>query len=116
MSADVVVYEGDCGICEWSAMWIRRNVPGVKVVSHREYGVSYLSSVWFVTWAGRFEGAIAVSEILKRSHLKKFRTIGLFIGAPVIKTIAKGVYFVIAKNRRRISKLFGLRACAVPSR
>jgi predicted DCC family thiol-disulfide oxidoreductase YuxK len=116
MSADVVVYDGDCGICEWSATWIKQHVPGVKVVSHREYGVSYLSSVWFITWAGRFEGAHAVSEILKRSNIKLFQVIGTIIGLPVVRIVAKGVYFVVAKNRRRISKLFGLRTCAVPNR
>lgn len=114
MTADVVVYDGDCGICEWSATWIKKNVPNVDVVSHREYGVSYLPSVWFITWSGRYEGAGAVSEILKRSNSKPFRVFGLFIGLPVVKTVASGVYFVIAKNRRTISRLFGLRACSLP--
>jgi len=116
MAADVVVYDGDCGICEWSAGWITRNVPGVDVVSHQQYGVAHLSSVWFVTWAGRFEGAAAVSEILKRSRLKSSRLIGSFIGLPMIRTLASVVYFVIAKNRRTISRLFGLRACSLPSK
>ncbi len=116
MAADVVVYDGDCGICEWSASWIRRNVPGVDVVSHREYGVSYLSSVWFITWSGRYEGAAAVSEILKRSRVKGYQHIGTALGLPIVRIIAAGVYFVIAKNRRTISKIFRLRACSVPGR
>lgn len=116
MTADVVVYDGDCGICEWSAGWISRHVPGVEVMSHRQYGVSYLSSVWFVTWSGRFEGAPAVSEILKRSNTRVFRLLGSFIGLPIIRTLAAGVYLVIAKNRRIISRLFGLRACSLPTK
>ena len=111
---DVVVYDGDCGICEWSANWIRRNVPNVSVKSHHEYGVSYLPSVWFVTWAGRFEGAEAVSHILKRSTHANGRRLGRVIGAPGIRTVARGVYYVIARNRRHISRLLGLKACAVP--
>jgi predicted DCC family thiol-disulfide oxidoreductase YuxK len=113
---DVVVYDGDCGICEWSANWIRRNVPNVNVKSHHEYGVSYLPSVWFVTWAGRLEGAEAVSEILLRSTHANGRRLGRLIGAPLVRVVARGVYFVIAKNRRHISRLFGLKACAVPQR
>lgn len=113
---DVVVYDGDCGICEWSANWIRRNVPGVEVKSHLEYGVSYLPSVWFVTWSGRLEGADAVSSILKRSTNANARRAGSLIGLPVVRTLARGVYFVIAKNRRHISRLLGLKACAVPPR
>lgn len=116
MSADIVVYDGDCGICEWSAQWIKRNVPGVDVVSHRDYGVSYLSSVWFITWSGRFEGAAAVSEILKRSRVKRYQLCGTLIGLPVVRVVASVVYFVIAKNRRTISRLFGLKACALPNK
>jgi hypothetical protein len=33
---------------------------------------------------------------------------------PVIRIVARVVYFIIAKNRRRISRLFGLKACSVP--
>ena len=116
MAADVVVYDGDCGICEWSATWIKKNVSSVDVVSHREYGVSYLPSVWFITWSGRFEGAGAVSEILKRTESKPYQVFGTFIGLPVVRTVASCVYFVIAKNRRTISRLLGLRACSLPSK
>ncbi len=68
---DVVVYDGDCGICEWSAGWIRK-------------------------------------------HATRF--IGRVIGAPVLRFLARGIYFVIAKNRRLISRMFGLKACALPPR
>lgn len=111
---DVVVYDGDCGICEWSANWIRRNVPNVDVRSHIEYGVTYLPSVWFVTWAGRIEGAAAVSAILGRSTVRTARVAGTIIGLPVVRVVARGAYFVIARNRRHISRLFGLKACSLP--
>ncbi len=111
---DVVVYDGDCGICEWSAHWIRRNVPNVSVQSHVEYGVSYLPSVWFVTWAGRLEGADAVASILKRSSVRVARVAGTVIGLPVVRIVARGVYFVIARNRRHISRMLGLKACSLP--
>jgi predicted DCC family thiol-disulfide oxidoreductase YuxK len=113
---DVVVYDGDCGICEWSAGWIRKHVPGVDVVSHTNYGIAHLSSVWFVTWSGRREGADAVSHILLKSDTAATRFIGRVIGAPVLRFLAKGIYFVIAKNRRLISRMFGLNACALPPR
>jgi predicted DCC family thiol-disulfide oxidoreductase YuxK len=49
----VVVYDGDCGICEASARWIIARVPSVDVVSHHQYGLTHLGSVWFVTDNGR---------------------------------------------------------------
>ena len=113
---DVVVYDGDCGICEWSAGWIRQHVPGVDVVSHTNYGIAHLSSVWFITWSGRREGADAVSHILRKSDLAVTRVLGTVIGAPIVRVLARAVYFVIAKNRRLISRLCGLKACALPPR
>ena len=114
MSAGVVVYDGDCGICEASAGFIRRHIPNVDVMSHREYGVSYLSSVWFVTYNGRHEGSDAVATILRLSNKKILRIVGIFLALPVIRVIARMVYFIVAKNRRQISKLMGLKACSVP--
>ena len=113
---NVVVYDGDCGICEWSASWIRRNVPDVNVVSHIEYGLSHLSSVWFVSRQGRREGALAVAAILQLSHRRLVRLVGTVIQLPLIRTVAAVVYALIARNRRRLSRLFRLRACAVPQR
>jgi predicted DCC family thiol-disulfide oxidoreductase YuxK len=114
MAAGVVVYDGDCGICEASAGFIRRHIPNVDVMSHREYGVSYLSSVWFVTFSGRFEGSVAVAKILRVSDKRVLRIAGGFLSLPVIRLIARVVYFFVAKNRRTISKMLRLKACAVP--
>lgn len=111
---DVVVYDGDCGICEWSATWIRRNVPNVQVVTHSAYGVTYLPAVWFISIDGRREGARAVAEILQRSQVRVARIVGTVIALPVIRIVAAGAYEVIAKNRSRLSRLFRLKACALP--
>ena len=114
MSAGVVVYDGDCGICEASAGFIRRHIPNVDVMSHREYGVSYLSSVWYVTYNGRFEGSVAVARILSISDKRSLRFVGTFLALPVIRVIARVIYFFVAKNRRTISKMLRLKACSVP--
>jgi predicted DCC family thiol-disulfide oxidoreductase YuxK len=114
MAAGVVVYDGDCGICEASAGFIRRHISQVDVMSHREYGVSSLDSVWFVTFNGRYEGPVAVSRILRFSEKRVLRLCGTFIALPIIRIVARVVYFVVAKNRRRISRVFGLKACSVP--
>jgi predicted DCC family thiol-disulfide oxidoreductase YuxK len=114
MAAGVVVYDGDCGICEAASRFIRRHISQVDVMSHREYGVSSLASVCFVTFNGRYEGADAVSRILRLSEKRVLRMSGIVIALPVIRIVARIVYFIIAKNRRRISRLFGLKACSVP--
>lgn len=111
----VVVYDGDCGICDASARFIRRNVSSVDVMSHHEYGVQSLASVWFVTDRARHEGADAVATILRSADKRWLRVSGAVLALPVIRLIAKVVYFVIARNRRRISQLLGMKACAVPA-
>lgn len=116
MMRDLVVYDGDCGVCEWAAGWVKRYAPKVDVSSHTKYGVEHLSAVWYITSTGRHEGATAISMILKRSDPKTAKIAGAIIGAPGIRILSRGVYFLIAKNRRRLSKLLGLKTCQIPER
>ena len=112
----VVVYDGDCGICEASARWIIAHIPSIDVVSHHQYGLTYIGSVWFVSDAGRLEGAMAVSAILKSANSGTYRAIGVVIGLPVVRSIAAVVYSLVARNRRHISRLLGMNACGLPQK
>jgi predicted DCC family thiol-disulfide oxidoreductase YuxK len=112
----VVVYDGDCGICEASGRWIIAHIPAVDVVSHHQYGLAHIGSVWFVTDSGRLEGAEAISAILKLANAGVYRTIGVVIGLPGVLFIAGLVYSLIARNRRHISRLLGMNACGLPPR
>jgi predicted DCC family thiol-disulfide oxidoreductase YuxK len=114
MSNAVVVYDGDCGICEASSRWILRHVDSVSVLSHREYGLEHIGSVWLVSDQGRIEGARAVAKILKMARGKLLNAVGIVIDLPVIRTLAAGVYYLIARNRRHLSRLFRMKACAIP--
>jgi predicted DCC family thiol-disulfide oxidoreductase YuxK len=114
MSNAVVVYDGDCGICEASSRWILRHVDSVSVLSHREYGLEHIGSVWLVSDQGRIEGARAVATILKMARGKLLNAVGIVIDLPVIRTLAAGVYYLIARNRRHLSRLFRMKACAIP--
>ena len=112
----VVVYDGDCGICEASGRWIIAHIPAVDVVSHHQYGLTHIGSVWFVTDNGRLEGATAISAILKLASARVYRAIGVVIGLPGVLFIAGLVYALVARNRRLISRLFGMNACGLPPR
>jgi predicted DCC family thiol-disulfide oxidoreductase YuxK len=111
----IVVYDGDCGICEASSRWILKHVDEVSVMSHREYGLEYLGSVWLINENGRTEGARAVAQILKMARGRAFIFFGVFIDLPGIRSVAAMVYYLVARNRRHISRLFGLKACALPT-
>ena len=116
MVKEVVVYDGDCGICEWSAGWIKRHIPGVEVVTHTSYGITHLATVLFITPQEQYAGARAVSMILKRSESKTACIIGAVIYAPGIRYISKAIYFMVAKNRRRLTSLLSLKACPLPDK
>lgn len=115
MSSGVVVFDGDCGICQASARWIERHIPSLDVQSHYEYGVEELGSVWLVTPTYNYEGAEAVARVLMLSSKRWMHVCGRIMNAPVVRLVASGVYRVIARNRRHISRALGLNACAIPS-
>lgn len=112
-TSDVVVYDGDCGICEASARWITSHVPGLRVISHHAHGLEHIDAVLLVSSGGNFEGAVAVAAILGRARSRFLRIIGVLMGLPVIRTLAGVVYGLVARNRRRLSRMLGLRACAI---
>lgn len=112
----VVVYDGDCGICEASAKWVTTNVPSVGVVSHHQHGLASIDSVWFVTEDIRLEGAPAVSAILRAADSRFIRALGVTIGLPGVLFISKLIYSLVARNRRRISQILGMNACGLPPR
>ena len=110
-----VIYDGDCGICEASARWIRQRFPEVSVLSHYEYGLSSIGAVWLITDAGRKEGSVAVASLLRMSPTRLWRYVGVFMQLPLIRNIARMAYWCVAKNRARISRWVGLKACGLPS-
>lgn len=112
-TTEVVVYDGDCGICEASAGWITSHVPGLRVVPHRAHGLDHIDAVLFLSPAGEMQGARAVAAILRRARSRFLRAIGMAMGLPVVRSLAVIVYSLVARNRRRLSRLLGLRACAV---
>ena len=116
MNTGIVVYDGDCGICQASARWIERNVPGVNVMSHIDYGVVELGSVWFIDQTHMWEGAEAVAHLLMHAQTSVLRIVGKAMLLPVVRQCATGVYRIIAHNRRHISRLLRMNACAMPKK
>lgn len=115
MTRGIVVYDGDCGICQASARWIERHVADVEVLSHHEYGVAELGSVWFIDTDRMHEGAEAVGEVLCLARSAGLRATGRALSWPVVRLVAKGAYRAVARNRRLISRALRMNACAVPS-
>lgn len=110
----ILVYDGDCGLCERTAGFARRRAPAVTVRDHRAHGLDSIEAVVFVDGDREFTGAPAVAHLLRSFAARRWRLLGSFIGLPVVRILAAGAYRVVAQNRRRISRLLGMRACGLP--
>ena len=111
---NVLVYDGDCGLCERSADMARRRAHGLTVRDHRTHGLDAIDAVIYLADGREYAGAPAVARLLADFDGRAWRLLGRFISLPLVRTVAAGVYFAVARNRRRLSRLFGLRACGLP--
>jgi predicted DCC family thiol-disulfide oxidoreductase YuxK len=94
---------------------MRRWAPQLEVQSHYDYGLQEIDAVLFVSGDGKFSGAPAVSKILRSCRSRFLRLIGQVMRLYVFRSIAALVYSLVARNRARISRLFGLNACGIPN-
>lgn len=115
MTAPELVFDGDCGICTVSAAWVDRNCPGVTTVSHHERGMTTIDKVTWIDGDDRCEGARAVAAVLRRARRRRHRVLGTLIGLPPLRPVAEVVYLLVARNRSRISRVVGAKACGIPS-
>lgn len=115
MTAPELVFDGDCGICTVSAAWVDRNCPGVTTVSHHEHGMASIDKVTWIDGDDRREGARAVAAVLRLARRRRHRLLGALIGSPPVGPVAELVYLLVARNRSRISRLVGAKACGIPA-
>lgn len=112
--ASILVYDGDCGLCERAADVARRRAPGVTVRDHRTHGLDAIDAVIYVRGDRTLTGAPAIASLLRDFTGRGWRALGTVLGLPVVRIVAAGAYWVIARNRRRLSRILGLRACGLP--
>lgn len=93
---------------------MRRWAPQLEVQSHYDYGLKEISAVLYMSGDTQLSGAPAVSRILRSCRSRLLRLIGYVMRLYIIRTIAALVYSLVARNRARISRLFGLNACGIP--
>lgn len=111
---NTLVYDGDCGLCERSADMARRRTRNVTVRDHRSHGLDSIDAVIYLADGREYTGAPAVARLLADFDGRAWRLAGRVIALPLVRILAAAVYAVVARNRRRLSRLFGLRACGLP--
>ena len=108
-----LVYDDDCGICQWSADWVLAQNPDVTAVSSRQFLRSNPEgwdperfkheALWIDGWGNLWWGPECILALFR---VTGHRVLGWKGWLP----LARLIYPVISRNRSRISRLFGLKA------
>src|SRR5262245_43258643 len=121
---DYMLFDGDCGVCSWSAEVVRRMDRGRGFVVEpyqafdeselTRFGIDYEKcsrAVQVITRQGRvYAGAFGVNYFLWRRFPWSMAVFLIYAIPPLLLLEVIG-YRIVAENRHRISRWFGMQAC-----
>jgi len=110
----VLIYDGDCGICNQSADWARAHLPaGTEIVPWQSIddldalgltvGDVQTAAYWVDDDGTLHRGEAAASAVLRRAG-GGWRVACAAIDTPVVRPLARRVYSWVATNRHRLSR------------
>ena len=110
----MLIYDGDCGICNRSADWARAHLPaGTKVVAWQSIddlaalGLSVgdveTAAYWVDDDGTLHRGEAAVSAALRQAG-GAWGAAGTALDAPLVRPVARRLHYWIAANRHRLSR------------
>ncbi len=125
---DHLLFDGDCGVCSWSAEIAKRMDRGRQFIIEpyqrfdeselMRFGTDYekcARAVQVITRESRiYAGAFGVNYFLWRQFPWSLAVI-LIYAIPVLLLFEVIGYRVVANNRHRISRWFGMQACLIKS-
>ena len=122
----VFLYDGDCGFCTASAMFLRRHVPTpARVVAWQDVDLAPLgvtaeqcrSAVQHVANRRVSAGPVAVADLLRTATGARaigWRILGRLLRTRPVLLLAWPVYRLVARYRHRLPG--GTQACEFPRR
>lgn len=117
----VLVYDGDCGFCTKSVRLAERMPTRCEIVAWQHADLAALGTtqeraeqevLWVATDGRVYGGADAVAMLL-RDCGGLYALLGTGLRLPVVRSVARRLYQVIADNRHRLPG--GTPACALPA-
>ena len=108
-------FDDDCGLCTQCVLWLRARSGGVEYVA-MSHGIGVQNTVVLELADGAcIKGAAAVGVVLRQCG-QPWRVVGTMIGLKGVSALAAAVYYVVARNRSRISSALGWQACSLEDR
>jgi predicted DCC family thiol-disulfide oxidoreductase YuxK len=104
------IYDGQCGFCRASVTWLQQrfHLRGTVVASRRTdlaaiglHAEEVEREAWFIASGKRYGGSAAIAAWL-RTGSASARLLGRVMQLPGVRTVAKYVYRLVARNRKRI--------------
>jgi predicted DCC family thiol-disulfide oxidoreductase YuxK len=116
----VLIYDGDCGICNQSADWARAHLPAnTKIVPWQSIDLDALgltvadvqtAAYWVDDDGTLHRGEAAVAAVLRRAG-GPWPLAGTALDSAVLRPVARRAYEWVAANRHRLGREG---ACSVP--
>ncbi|MCI0686056.1 MAG: DUF393 domain-containing protein [Sporichthyaceae bacterium] len=117
----VLVYDGDCGFCTRSVRLVERMPTRCEIVAWQFADLDALGAtreraeyevLWVATDGRVYGGADAVAMLL-RDCGGPYVLLGVLIRLPLLRSVARWLYRLVADNRYRLPG--GTPACALPA-
>ena len=123
---DILIFDGDCGICIFTAEFIKKRVHKYSLEIkpyqildlkniHSDLDEDMTSkSVYFYKNNKKqiYSKSKAVFLALKKMN-GLYKIMGYLLDNPLFVFIFNPIYNIVARNRTKISKMFGLNACNI---
>ena len=116
----VLVYDGDCGFCQWSLRWgLRLGITCDHVAGQRAdlpaLGLTPAdveAAAWYVDGDRLLRGHEAIAAALRTSRYVAVRLAGRVIGSRALRPVAAPAYTWVAAHRHRLPG--ASEACGLP--
>ncbi len=123
--SDLLIFDGDCGICTYSSELVLRNSIN-SILEVKPFQILNLSelhpdlnedktskSLYLLTNDGKmYNRSKGVFETMKRMK-GYYKPLGYILSNPIIVFLANPIYDWVSRNRTKISVRFGLNACNI---
>ncbi len=119
-SKQVLIFDGDCAFCSSSARLLRKMTRHkIPIEPYQKLDLESLGltseltskAVYFASGTTRYVAAAAIAQALIESKTI-WALAGWFLKLPVIRNIAKPIYYLVAANRHRLPG--GTPECQLP--